>query len=120
MNLFYNHAHIPHRAHLTELMGRRAQQPIKRRVLSSDAAVQTEVISINGHPQSHVFGARIGVHDAQESIMTASELASILKWSKEISSDINLSSGTNINQFPDLTLMVFSFSPPTPDRNRHR
>lgn len=43
--------------------------------------------------QSQVYGSAIGVHEGQDSMLTASDLASILKWSKDISSDINLSSG---------------------------
>jgi hypothetical protein len=36
---------------------------------------------------------RMDTHDDQESTLSASDLASILKWSKDISSDINLASG---------------------------
>ena len=35
----------------------------------------------------------IDTHEDQESTLSASDLASILKWSKDISSDINLASG---------------------------
>lgn len=37
------------------------------------------------------------VQDDQESTLSAADLASILKWSKDISSDINLSSGLSLN-----------------------
>lgn len=41
--------------------------------------------------QSHADDAH--EDDSEESSLSAADLASILKWSKDISSDINLSSG---------------------------
>ena len=38
-------------------------------------------------------GHRVESNDDQESALSAADLGSILKWSKDISSDINLSSG---------------------------
>lgn len=43
--------------------------------------------------QAQVFTSKSDSLEGQEAILTASDLASILKWSKDISSDINLSSG---------------------------
>ena len=65
--------------------------PLKRAIFSSDAAVQTEAMALNSDSRQ-VLGNG-GSHDDQESTLSAADLASILKWSKDISSDINLSSG---------------------------
>ncbi len=65
--------------------------PLKKAIFSSDAAVQTEAVSLNFDSRP-VLGNGDG-HDDQESTLSAADLASILKWSKDISSDINLSSG---------------------------
>lgn len=62
--------------------------------MCTNAAVQTETVAIVGSSEAQIYGARLGVNEGgQESMLTASDLASILQWSKDISSDINLSSG---------------------------
>ncbi|RXW16010.1 hypothetical protein EST38_g9848 [Candolleomyces aberdarensis] len=78
--------------HLTTLIGARSYHTIKRPILSSNVAVQTEATAMDTASHSQVYGSAIGVHEGQDSMLAASDLASILKWSKDISSDINLSS----------------------------
>ena len=81
------------RHHLTLLSGARSRYPLKRPVFSSDVSVQTETISIDFHSPTHIETNKLDHPDDQESALTAADLAAILKWSKEISSDINLSAG---------------------------
>ena len=45
----------------------------------------------------NMHGVHVASHDDQESTLSASDLAAILKWSKDISSDINLSSGGRVH-----------------------
>ncbi|KAJ2919335.1 hypothetical protein MD484_g1075, partial [Candolleomyces efflorescens] len=78
--------------HLTTLIGARSHHTVKRPILSSNVAVQTEATPMDPASQSQVYGSAVGMHEGQDSMLTASDLASILKWSKDISSDINLSS----------------------------
>jgi hypothetical protein len=61
-------------------------------MLSSEVGVQTESIAITVSQTVQTFGHQ-KAEDDQESTLSAADLASILKWSKEISRDINLSSG---------------------------
>ena len=81
------------RHHLTFLSGARSRHPLKRPVFSSDVSVQTETGSINFHSPTRIGSNKLGYPDDQESALTAADLAAILKWSKDISSDINLSAG---------------------------
>lgn len=79
--------------HLTSLIGARAHQNFKHSIISQSVAVQTEVMAIDSATQSQVFSSKVDdVNEGQETRLTAADLASILKWSKDISSDINLSS----------------------------
>ena len=69
--------------------------PLKRHIFSSDVAVQTDsiMVSTSPPPEEDVF-PRNKENPSEEDVMsklTAADLASILKWSKEISRDINLS-----------------------------
>jgi hypothetical protein len=67
---------------------------LKRAIFSSDVAVQTEAVVLNPTaPATSNVCHRVESNDGQESALSADDLASILKWSKDISSDINLSSG---------------------------
>ncbi|TFK40893.1 dual-domain HisK/Mak2 protein kinase [Crucibulum laeve] len=77
--------------YLTSLADTRSQYPLKRSIFSSDAAIQTEAVAIGVESLVHVTGTRSDQED-RESTLSASDLGSILKWSKDISSDINLSS----------------------------
>ncbi|CAA7259981.1 unnamed protein product [Cyclocybe aegerita] len=77
--------------HLTSLSGARSQHPLKRAIFSSDVAVQTEAVALNF--SSPHYGHDKGESQSdQETTLGAKDLASILKWSQDISSDINLSS----------------------------
>jgi hypothetical protein len=67
---------------------------LKRPLFSSDVGVQTEVIAGGAGSPTHTY--KMDVQDDQESTLSAADLASILKWSKDISSDINLSSGLSV------------------------
>jgi hypothetical protein len=61
-------------------------------VFSSDVSVQTETVAITFHSPTRI-DHELNHIDDQESALTAADLAAILKWSKDISSDINLSAG---------------------------
>lgn len=79
--------------HLASLMGSRSQFPLKRSIFTSDVAVQTDNDGIGtANDPTHSELSRVESGDDEESSLSASDLASILKWSKHISSDINLSS----------------------------
>ncbi|EPQ61132.1 hypothetical protein GLOTRDRAFT_113578 [Gloeophyllum trabeum ATCC 11539] len=82
--------------YLTSTVGSKLATPSKRNVFSSDVAVQTDNVMIG---YRHQTSASIYEATKQDSLdeddvatLSASDLASILKWSKEISSDINLTS----------------------------
>ncbi|KAH8120504.1 dual-domain HisK/Mak2 protein kinase [Phellopilus nigrolimitatus] len=82
--------------HLTSIVGISAQKPHKKNIFSSDVAVQTENIirGITSQPalvdySIDLDGNGLGEDGAQ---LTSSDLSAILRWSNEISSDINLSS----------------------------
>jgi hypothetical protein len=47
----------------------------------------------NNQDLSRYDNTNVDIEDEQETTLRASDLAAILKWSKDISSDINLSSG---------------------------
>ncbi|KAK2461712.1 hypothetical protein APHAL10511_006175 [Amanita phalloides] len=76
---------------LSSLAGYRSPSPLKKPLFTSDVAVQTESTSGLESPRPSYPVKMISAED-QESTLGASDLASILKWSKEISSDINLPS----------------------------
>ncbi|KAF9015434.1 dual-domain HisK/Mak2 protein kinase [Cyathus striatus] len=77
--------------HLTAVVGIRSLLPLKRPIFSSDVAVQTEMTAVGTNSLPSQM-ARHNSPDDQESTLSAADLAAILKWSKDISSDINLSS----------------------------
>ncbi|KIL70561.1 hypothetical protein M378DRAFT_194875 [Amanita muscaria Koide BX008] len=76
--------------YLSSLDGLLSPSPLKRASFLTDVAVQTESSCSESPRQS--FPVKMDPAEDQESTLSASDLASILKWSKEISSDINLSS----------------------------
>jgi hypothetical protein len=84
------------RDYLTSVVGIRYQHQLKRAIFSSDVAIQTESPTLGHSPQfpQPYRRSNLDISNGQDSTPTASDLASILKWSKDISSDINLSSGT--------------------------
>lgn len=78
--------------YLSSVAGRRPPSSPKRPLFTSDIAIQTESTSdLESHGQS--YPVKIDSAEDQESTLRASDLASILKWSKEISRDTNLPSG---------------------------
>ena len=83
------------RNHLTSLIDERSQLPLKRHIFSSDVAVQTDsvIVSASPPPEEDIYPRNKDgpTDDDVISKLTAADLASILKWSKEISRDINLS-----------------------------
>ena len=80
-------------------MGARTRYPLKRHIFTSDVAVQTEnfIESFSSLSQPTHGRAKMDLTEDQEiATLSAADLASILKWSKIVSSDINLSSGVSI------------------------
>ncbi|KAJ3894889.1 hypothetical protein GG344DRAFT_62575 [Lentinula edodes] len=77
--------------HLNSVVGIRSQYPLKRPIFTSDVAVQTDsgLASLSSQMLSH---PKMDVSDDHQTTLRASHLAAILQWSKDISSDINLSS----------------------------
>lgn len=81
------------RNYLSSRLDTRAHFALKRHLFSADVAVQTDgVVMTSSSPRSPgVYEHKAEQTEEDEiSSLTASDLASILKWSKEISSDINL------------------------------
>ena len=83
------------RNHLSSLLETRNQPaPLKRHIFSADVAVQTDSVVITSQQTFGGSFERTSLDASEEeqiSSLTAADLASILKWSKEISGDINLS-----------------------------
>ncbi|KAI0761686.1 histidine kinase [Trametes elegans] len=81
--------------YLSSLLETRTQPvPLKRHIFSADVAVQTDSVVIASQPAlTHSFERTSleATEEEQISTLTAADLASILKWSKDISGDINLS-----------------------------
>ncbi|KXN87566.1 Peroxide stress-activated histidine kinase mak2 [Leucoagaricus sp. SymC.cos] len=82
-------------AYMTNVVGTKPHQSLKKSLFTTDVGIQTEASeAFIGEMASVSEGVqqRIGLDGDQEPSLCASDLASILKWSTEISSDINLSS----------------------------
>jgi hypothetical protein len=74
----------------------RSRYTLKRPIFALDVAVQTEntTETFKSETQPVRRHTQMNFNEEQEiAPLSASNLASILKWSKDISSDINLSSG---------------------------
>ena len=74
------------------------QPSLKRHIFSADVGVQTDNVRISTSPppvvDEDVFSQSARSSPTEEDMinqLTAADLASILKWSREISKDINLS-----------------------------
>ena len=82
-----------YRNYMTSIVGTKPQQIFKKSLFTVDAGVQTETPpdGIVDVPET-VKHSRIDRQGLEPSL-SAPDLASILKWSTDISSDINLSSG---------------------------
>ena len=94
--------------HLSSVLGPRSQKPLKRHIFSSDVGVQTETVVVTPAMQPPVYeqlndGEAITDDSNMSPLsLSVSDLSSILKWSKEISSDINLAAGLSFdNPDPD-------------------
>ena len=87
--------HTGYSNYLSSLLETRSQPvPLKRHIFSADVAVQTDSVVIAAQPSLNGSYERTSLEATEEeqiSTLTAADLASILKWSKEISGDINLS-----------------------------
>lgn len=80
---------------MTSIVGTKPQQPLKKSLFTAEIGVQTETQTSDAAGLAQTEASKVDLHEDQESSLGASDLASILKWSKDISSDINLSSGTS-------------------------
>lgn len=83
---------------MTTQLDDRSQLSLKRHIFSSDAGVQTDTVMISASPppgdNDDLFPQVVKSSPTDEDVinkLTAADLASILKWSREISRDINLS-----------------------------
>ncbi|KAH9921391.1 histidine kinase [Fomitopsis serialis] len=78
--------------YLSSCVDNRAQYVLKRHAYTSDVAVQTDSAIMTSDARAAGTYERKTDHYEEDDLssMNASDLASILKWSKDISSDINL------------------------------
>jgi hypothetical protein len=85
-----------------------------------DTGVQTDsiMVGINGHKTMHEDAGTDITEEEAVTSLPASALASILKWSNDIATDIHLYSGAsahcNFYHHSSLILRI-NISPPTPD-----
>ncbi|KAJ8091389.1 Chk1 protein kinase [Marasmius tenuissimus] len=77
--------------YLTSVVGTRSQYTLKRPIFTSDVAVQTDS-TMGIQVSSRYDDTKLDTSGEQETALRASHLNAILRWSKDISSDINLSS----------------------------
>ncbi|KAH7929368.1 dual-domain HisK/Mak2 protein kinase [Leucogyrophana mollusca] len=82
--------------HMMSVISPQSRRPLKRSIFRADVAVQTDTVhtDLTGHPalSSGSPSAEQPTEEEEISSLTASDLSSILKWSKDISSGISLSS----------------------------
>lgn len=78
--------------YLSSCVDSRAQYALKRHAFTSDVAVQTDsaIMTSDVHSAGTYERKMDYMEEDDLSSMNASDLASVLKWSKDISSDINL------------------------------
>ena len=102
--------------HLSSVLGPRSQKPLKRHIFSSDVGVQTETVVITPAMQPQVYEQLSGEDavtddsDMSPLSLSVADLSSILKWSKEISSDINLAAGLCLRDFDEYPFTYFCSS----------
>ena len=108
---------------LTTVVGISSQTPLKKTIFTSDVGVQTDTL-IRG-PDSSLGTTEDPMtefnYEEEAFQLTSSDLAAILRWSKDISSDINLSSGMSFS-WSVLDLMLISvalYSSAKAHRNRN-
>ncbi|KAF9654281.1 histidine kinase [Thelephora ganbajun] len=96
--------------HLSSVLGPRSQKPLKRHIFSSDVGVQTETVVITPAMQPPVYEqlsnteAIMDDSDMSPLSLSVTDLSSILKWSKEISSDINLAAA--LQRFTEISAEI--------------
>lgn len=79
------------------MVAERTSLPLKRHIFSSDVAIQTDSVMVSSSPpivDDDIFVQNVKAVPTDEDVinkLTSADLASILRWSKEISRDINLS-----------------------------
>ncbi|KAF5355680.1 hypothetical protein D9756_004007 [Leucocoprinus leucothites] len=78
--------------YMTSIVGTKLQQSLKKSPFTSDVGIQTEVPLGEIVGVSEIVKCKVELRGDTEPSLSASDLASILKWSTDISSDINLSS----------------------------
>ncbi|TFY70056.1 hypothetical protein EVJ58_g22 [Rhodofomes roseus] len=77
--------------YLSSCVDSRTQYALKRHAFTSDVAVQTDSAIMTSDTSPSTYERKMDHFEEDDlSSMNASDLASILKWSKDISSDINL------------------------------
>lgn len=85
------------RNYLSSLVAERTSLPLKRHIFSTDVAVQTDsvMVSTSSAPvEDDLYLENRRSTATEEDVinkLTSADLASILRWSKEISRDIHLS-----------------------------
>lgn len=78
---------------MTREMGDGPIYPLKRPLFTSEASVQTALdMNIKADNQGHLFKTQL-IEDESLSSLSQPELVSIMKWSGEISQNMNLFSG---------------------------
>lgn len=89
---YINTCNAPFSNYLSSCVDSRAQYALKRHAFTSDVAVQTDsaIITADAHSPGTYERKMDYTEEDDLSSMNASDLASVLKWSKDISSDINL------------------------------
>ncbi|KAF7784549.1 hypothetical protein Agabi119p4_714 [Agaricus bisporus var. burnettii] len=76
--------------HMTKMVGIKPQQSLKRSLFTTDIGIQTEVPVGDIAGLSQVKASRAVSRNGKKLDLDASDLGSILKWSTDIASDINL------------------------------
>jgi hypothetical protein len=81
---------------MTSIIGIKPQQSLKRSLFTADIGTQTEVPvgDIAGLSQEQT--SRTIPRDSKKLDLDASDLGSILKWSTDVASDINLFFGVSL------------------------
>ncbi|KAG5350226.1 hypothetical protein C0989_012045 [Termitomyces sp. Mn162] len=82
------------RAHLNSSPNTRSQRSLRRPVLLTEVGIQTSIDLQTSIAPAQVHQVLKPDAKGHEDTLNADDLAAILRWSKDISSDINLSSGS--------------------------
>lgn len=81
--------------HLTSMVDSR---PLKRDIFSASVGVQTDaaLVTVATESATHYTGSLLAPEEEDRALLPAGDLSNVLKWSKDIASDIHLSSGNNL------------------------